>query len=228
MTAGGQGPEAAARDARYDALAAAFGAGERCYLGHTLDDQAETVLLGLARGSRLRSIAGMPAVRDRFVRPLLGLRRSVTRQACREQGVSWWDDPHSDDDRFARVRVRQSVLPVLGPNWATGVAEALARTADLARYDADALDALARRGPTRLHRTGRAGAGRPAPGVAQWLLAQGAHEVNQRHVLAVAALVTDWHGQRWVEVPGLRVLRRAGVGRRAAPAGGGRPVNRTP
>ena len=212
VTAGGQGPEAAARDARYDALAAAFGAGERCYLGHTLDDQAETVLLGLARGSGLRSIAGMPAVRDRFVRPLLGLRRSVTRQACREQGVSWWDDPHNDDDRFARVRVRQSVLPVLEAELGPGVAEALARTADLARYDADALDALTPTGappdctvlaglaPAVRHRVLRA-----------WLLAQGAHEVNQRHVLAVAALVTDWHGQRWVEVPGLRVLRRAGV-----------------
>ena len=96
-------------------------------LGHTLDDQAETVLLGLARGSGLRSLAGMPTARDGFVRPLLGLRREVTRRSCLEQNVTWWDDPHNQQTRFSRVRVRQSVLPVLEAELGPGVAEALGR-----------------------------------------------------------------------------------------------------
>jgi tRNA(Ile)-lysidine synthase len=211
VRAGGEGPEAAAREARYAALTAALRPGERCYLGHTLDDQAESVLLGLARGSGLRSLAGMPAAREGFVRPLLGLRRAVTEQSCREQGLTWWHDPHNDDRRFARVRVRHRVMPLLEAELGPGVAQALARTADLARDDADALDALAPAdpepdcatladlAPAVRHRVLRA-----------WLLAEGAAEVTRGHALAVAALVTDWHGQRWVEVPGLRVMRRGG------------------
>ncbi|MBK8448123.1 MAG: tRNA lysidine(34) synthetase TilS [Micropruina sp.] len=215
----GEGPEAAAREARYRALDDALAPGERCYLGHTLDDQAETVLLGLARGSGLRSLAGMPVARDSFVRPLLGLRRAITRQSCLEQNLTWWDDPHNAESRFSRVRVRGAVLPVLESELGPGVAEALARTADLARDDADALDALAlnalaasREESGRLSVTGVSGL--PAAlrhrVLRLWLRAHGAGELTRAHVLAVAALVTDWHGQKWVEVPGLRVRRSEG------------------
>jgi len=211
----GAGPEAAARSARYQALSESLKPGERCYLGHTLDDQAETVLLGLARGSGLRSLAGMAPSREGFVRPLLGLRRATTRQSCAEQGLAWWDDPHNASERFTRVRVRHTVLPVLEAELGPGIAEALARTAELAREDADALDALAAAVdapaelpwavlaelPTALRQRVLRG----------WLLARGASEVTRRHVLAVAALVDDWHGQKWVEVPGVRVTRRSGV-----------------
>lgn len=208
---GADGPEAAARTARYSALTEALTPGERCYLGHTLDDQAETVLLGLARGSGLRSLAGMPPHRGAFVRPLLNMTRASTRAACQEHGWDWWDDPHNTDPRFARVRVRTRVLPVLEAELGPGVADALARTADLARADADALDALAR------------GHARSEPDCAVlvelptalrtrvlrgWLMDQGAGEVNRQHVAAVEALIIDWHGQRWVEVPGLRIIRR--------------------
>ena len=211
----GTGPEAAARTARYAALTAALGPGERCYLGHTLDDQAETVLLGLARGSGTRSLAGMPAVRDGFVRPLLGLRRATTRASCAELGLDAWEDPHNDDARFARVRVRRAVLPVLEAELGPGVAEALARTADLAREDADALDVLADAiaAPTELPCATLA----PLPAalahrvLRRWLRERGAPEVHRRHVLAVMALVADWHGQRGVDVPGLRVTRRDGL-----------------
>jgi len=211
----GSGPEAAARDARYAALARQLTPEERCYLGHTRDDQAETVLLGLARGSGLRSLAGMPTTRDGFVRPLLGLSREQTRQSCREQGITWWDDPQNADSRFTRVRVRTAVLPVLEAELGPGVAAALARTADLARADADALDELARAhapsGPEL--DCGEVLALPAALGqrlLRSWLLRRGAGEINSRHVLAVAALITDWHGQKWVEVPGLRVVRRNG------------------
>ncbi len=141
----GGGPEAAARSARYAALcsAAERTGAAAVLLGHTLDDQAETVLLGLARGSGTRSLSGMAARRGIFRRPLLGLRREVTRAACAATGTPVWDDPDNTDPRFARVRVRTRLLPVLEEELGPGVAAALARTATAARADADALDVLA-------------------------------------------------------------------------------------
>jgi tRNA(Ile)-lysidine synthase len=141
---GGGGLEAAARRARYAALRAARPHPDSpVLLGHTLDDQAETVLLGLARGSGARSLAGMRAWDPPWSRPLLGVRRAVTRAACAAAGLPVWDDPHNADPRFTRVRLRQEVLPLLEDVLAGGVAEALARTADQLREDADALDARA-------------------------------------------------------------------------------------
>ena len=142
---GGGGPEAAARTARYAALEAAaadLGA-TTVLLGHTLDDQAETVLLGLARGSGARSLAGMPPRRGVFLRPLLGLRRQVTIGACAALDLAPWADPHNGDRRFARVRVRLDALPALEAALGPGVTEALARTADQLRDDAEVLDKIA-------------------------------------------------------------------------------------
>jgi tRNA(Ile)-lysidine synthetase-like protein len=149
---GYQGPEAAARAARYAALddgAAAVGAAA-IMLGHTLDDQAETVLLGLARGSGPRSLAGMAGRSGLYLRPLLGLRRAQTRAACGALGLEPWEDPQNDDRAFSRVRVRQELLPVLESTLGPGVAEALARTARLLRTDADYLDELAAVAAARL------------------------------------------------------------------------------
>ena len=113
-------------------------------LGHTLDDQAETVLLGLARGSGSRSLAGMAVRRGALAAPAARLSAGPTTVAsCAELGLTPWTDPHNADPRFARVRVRERVLPVLEAELGPGVAEALARTADLLRDDADLLDALA-------------------------------------------------------------------------------------
>jgi tRNA(Ile)-lysidine synthase len=139
------GPEAAARAARYHALdaAAAECRAAAVLLGHTLDDQAETVLLGLARGSGGRSLAGMPARRGSYRRPLLAVRRSVTSAACAELGLEPWHDPHNADARFARARVRHQALPALEAALGPGVAEALARTASQLRTDAECLDDLA-------------------------------------------------------------------------------------
>lgn len=226
--AGRGGPEAAAREARYAAL---DGVAEKCgavavLLGHTLDDQAETVLLGLARGSGLRSIAGMAsAVREngRYRRPLLGLSRATTRAACADAGLPVWDDPHNADLSFARVRVRTQVMPVLEAALGPGVAEALARTAQLARDDADALDRWAaiahdefandpaqgidvgelERLPvavrTRVLRLAAMAAGVPAG------------DLSAAHVAAIDALITDWHGQGATSLPGaLCASRRYG------------------
>jgi tRNA(Ile)-lysidine synthase len=211
------GPEAAARDARYralDAEADRVGA-EVVLLGHTLDDQAETVLLGLARGSGLRSLAGMPAASGRYRRPLLGLGRQDTVQACAEWGLSTWADPHNADPRYARARVRHRVLPVLEAELGPRVAQALARTAALAHADATLLDQLAADAdpgtpdldPTQL-------ADLPEPirrrVLRRWLGRAGATDLSLHHVEAVEALVTSWRGQRSVDIPGLQVVRSAG------------------
>ena len=217
-TAGG--PEAAARAARYEALtwmARETGAAA-VLLGHTLDDQAETVLLGLARGSGPRSLAGMPPRRGVFLRPLLGLRRPVTAAACEAQGLRAWDDPHNSDRRYARVRVRLDALPALEAALGPGVTEALARTADQLRADAEVLENISsERFPgdsplsasslaampaavrTRVLRSAAVAAGCPAGAL------------SAGHVARLSELVTDWRGQRWIDLPGgVRASRRAG------------------
>lgn len=145
------GVEAGAREARYAALgqlAEHFGA-TSVLLGHTRDDQAETVLLGLARGSGGRSIAGMRRTFTddgvEFARPLLDLTRAQTEAACRAEDVDFWVDPHNSDPRFLRSRVRHEVLPVLERELGPGVAATLARTAEQLRPDMEFLDAFASR-----------------------------------------------------------------------------------
>ena len=142
----GRGVEAAARAARYDVLRrlAADHGSSMVLLGHTRDDQAETVLLGLVRGSGGRSLAGMPpSVDGLFYRPLLQLTREQTEAACRAEGIEVWSDPHNADPRFTRSRIRHRVLPVLESELGPGVAAALARTAEMLRADVEALDRIA-------------------------------------------------------------------------------------
>ena len=209
------GPENAAREARYAALHEAqqrHGAAA-VLLGHTLDDQAETVLLGLARGSGTRSLAGMPALRPPFRRPLLGLRRALVRGAVPD-GAPVADDPHNDDRRYTRVRVRHDVLPVLERELGPGVAEALARTASLARDDADLLDQQAAEAfssvSDRDDGSLDAAAAEALPAalrsrvVRRWLVAGGvpAGALGAEHVDRVVALVTRWKGQGAVALPG--------------------------
>jgi tRNA(Ile)-lysidine synthase len=219
------GPEAAARRARYAALSgvATVRQAAAVLLGHTLDDQAETVLLGLARGSGARSLAGMPARRAEFVRPLLGLRRSQTRSYCAALGLPVWDDPSNDDPAFARNRVRSVVLPVLERELGPGIAEALARSAEQLRDDADALDALAAAAYDAIAvPAGRAvelpvAALAPlAAGVRRRVILRAAGSVGVPagalaavHAAAADRLVTDWHGQGPVALPGgFAVTRR--------------------
>ena len=218
----GIGPEAAARRARYAVLEEV---GERfdaaaVLLGHTRDDQAETVLLGLTRGSGGRSLAGMRRSYDRFVRPMLDVGRDDTVTACLVEGLETWDDPHNHDPGFTRVRVRETVLPLLEDQLGPGVAATLARTADQLRSDMDHLDDLAATAYDELRATDGAlpaaeTADRPEAIRRRVLrlaaLAAGApaSELFHEHVLAMDALLTDWHGQRWVDLPGLVRCTRA-------------------
>ncbi len=218
------GPEAAARAARYEALdaAAARAGAVSILLGHTLDDQAETVLLGLARGSGARSLAGMAARRGRYLRPLLAVRRAQTRAACAALGLEPWEDPHNRDPAYARARVRHQVMPALTGALGPGIAEALARSACQLRADADVPAGAAGRWlrsikPERQYLRADLTAGLPGAIRARVLRAAAtaagcpAGALTARHVAGLDALVTGWHGQRWTDLPGgVRGLRRYG------------------
>jgi tRNA(Ile)-lysidine synthase len=224
----GAGPEAAARDARYRALAdAATDAGAAAVLvGHTLDDQAETVLLGLARGSGAASLQGMSASAEvhgiRLLRPLLGLRRATARAACAAQGVVPWDDPHNDDDRYARVRVRHRVLPVLEEELGPGVAEALARTADQLREDSEAfaemidevIEDIVEHAEAGISVSVGALAANPAALrhriIRHVVASEFGASLSRTHTLEVARLVTHWSGQGPIDLPGCRARRIGG------------------
>jgi tRNA(Ile)-lysidine synthetase-like protein len=209
---GDGGPEAAARAARYAALDAAVAELrlKAVLLGHTLEDQAETVLLGLARGAGARALGGMPPARGPYLRPLLGLAREVTHQACAEQHLVPFDDPHNADPAYARVRVRHRVLPILETHLGPGIAQALARTAAQLRDDADALDALT----PDTDRVSELAALPPAlrtRALKRWAERACGTSVTSAHVEALRALVDDWHGQGPVALPGgHRVERRRG------------------
>ncbi|MGJ0390992.1 tRNA lysidine(34) synthetase TilS [Microbacterium sp. CGR1] len=223
------GPEAAARDARYRVLkdAAADAGAAAVLLGHTLDDQAETVLLGLARGSGAASLQGMAPVREdddglRWVRPLLGVRRETTRAFCERSDLAFWDDPHNSEDRFARVRVRERVLPVLESELGPGIAEALARTAEQLREDAEAFDEM-------IHETIEDIVEHAEAGISVSVAALAANPAALRNriirlvvdsefgvsltrlqTLEVARLATDWSGQGPVDLPACSAARLGG------------------
>lgn len=242
------GPEAAARSARYTALteAAHRHGADAVLLGHTRDDQAETVLLALARGAGPAGLSGMPATRELsgvvLLRPLLAVSREQTRAACAVLGLGSWTDPHNVDPAYARARVRSDVLPVLVAALGPAVVANLARTAALVAADNAALDALAVAALEQA-RTDTSGlsvavlAGQPAA-VRSRVLHRWARELGapggalaHRHVEALDALVTAWRGQQAVHLPGgIEVSRRAGVlaAAGADPSGGGQPVRTEP
>jgi tRNA(Ile)-lysidine synthase len=211
--AGASGPESGARDARYHAfeeVTARVGA-VAVLLGHTRDDQAEQVLLGLARGSGARSLSGMPARRGPYVRPLLAVPRDTTVAACAAAGLTAWVDPHNSDPAFGRVRAR-ALLPILEAELGPGTVAALARSADLLREDADALDDLAAKAREEL------GPGPVIPAAALLRLPTAlrtrvwrllaieagcpAGALIATHIDSLDTLVTSWRGQGPIDLPG--------------------------
>ena len=217
-----EGLEASARKVRYEAIneMAIQENADAVFLGHTKDDQAETVLLGLARGSGTRSLSGMAEHNGIYIRPLLEITRIQNEQFCKEVGLDYWNDPHNQDSQFARVRVRNEALPVLEKSIGPGISDALARSAHLLRDDADALDswaqsevthlnlqdldcahlqALPRAIRTRILRSAIYAAGAPSG------------SVSADHVSAVEALISAWNGQGALNLPGgVRVERISG------------------
>ena len=216
------GIEAGARDARYQALStiAEEMKAVRVFLGHTRDDQAETVLLGLARGSGTRSLSGMAVENGIYIRPLLAITREQTEKACAEIKIDYWNDPHNVNAEFSRVRVREEVLPIMEQQLGPGISAALARSAGLLRDDADALDEIAGRAMTSMNL-----ADLDAAGLAELprairsrvlrsaIYAAGAPSgsISADHVASIEALVTSWHGQGAISLPGgVKVERISG------------------
>jgi len=221
VTPAGLGPEATARVARYEALtgAAQHAGAQAVLLGHTLDDQAETVLLGLSQGSGARSMAGMRARHGLWRRPFLAVRRTDTAAACLAWGLQPWQDPHNDDRSFTRVRLRREVMPALHAALGAGVSEALARTAARLRDDDQALTLWAERAANEARSDdgsydAAALAGVPAA-VRHRVLRQlavtagvPARSWNSKHLTALDRLVTAWHGQGPAALPAGVVARR--------------------
>ena len=216
------GLEASARKARYAALDLVGNEMKAVaiFLGHTRDDQAETVLLGLARGSGTRSLSGMAPRIGKYIRPLLSITRAQTENLCKEVGLDVWQDPHNEDSNFARVRVRMDAIPTLEKTIGPGISQALARSAELLRQDADALDAWAQREiaaldladleceqlanlpqaiRSRIIRAAIYAAGAPSG------------SISADHVASVEALITAWSGQGASNLPGgVKVERLSG------------------
>ena len=213
------GLEASARRARYLIFKQFIDSYQPKYfmLAHTLNDQAESVLLGLARGSGARSLSGMATVNNIFVRPLLKNTSAQTAAACIEAGIKVWDDPHNLDERFARVKVRRNLLPIFEENLGPGITEALARTADLLRDDADALDDFANQyfsqadasnlDVAELERLPKAIRTRVLR-LAIYKAGAPSGMLSADHIASAEALISDWHGQKEVSLPGNVKLSR--------------------
>ncbi|MFB7251355.1 tRNA lysidine(34) synthetase TilS [Microbacterium sp. NPDC056234] len=225
----GEGLEAAARAARYAAIGGIARAerADAVLLGHTLDDQAETVLLGLARGSGATSLQGMAPSREdedgiRWIRPLLAVRRATTRAFCAASELEAWDDPHNTEARFARVRVRDRVLPVLESELGPGIAQALARTAEQLREDAEAFDEMIHETIEDIVEHAEAGISVSAAALAANPAAlrnriirlvvdsEFGASLTRTQTLEVARLATDWSGQGPIDLPGCAAQRRGG------------------
>lgn len=216
------GLEASARKARYEALqeVAKEKNAVAVFLGHTRDDQAETVLLGLARGSGTRSLSGMAHHNGLYVRPLLEITRMQNEMYCKELNLQFWNDPHNENPDFSRVRVRTEALPILEKSIGPGIAEALARSAHLLRDDADALDHWAKREEIHLdladldcaHLEGLPRAIRTRViRAAIYEAGAPAGMVTLEHVSAVEALISAWSGQGALNLPGgVKVERISG------------------
>lgn len=206
------GPEAAARTARYAALNRVEA--DVMLLGHTLDDQAETVLLGLGRGSGPRSMRAMASAEGHIRRPFLHMRRAETQQVCRASGIEWWTDPHNADPAYTRVRLRCEVLPLLEDVLGGGVAGALARTADQLRADSDYLDSLANDYSWPLTvaelRSIPEAVRRRVLRLAALAAGARASEMSAHHVERLDALVMDSRGRQVIELPGAVVATRSG------------------
>ena len=215
------GIESSARRARYEALEdfASTHSLDLILLGHTKNDQAETVLLGLARGSGTRSLSGMASRKGIFIRPLLAIDRATTEQACNDAGIEFWQDPHNEDRNFTRVRVRK-LLPEWEREIGPGIIDSLARSADLLRDDADALDGysadfFAKIDPRDIDVTLLATLPRA---IRTRVLRMAIHAVgapegslSADHIAPVEALVSDWHGQGPASLPGgVKVERKSG------------------
>jgi len=214
------GLEASARRARYKAFEtiAEKYQSSLFFLGHTENDLAESVLLGLARGSGTRSLSGIAEVNGIFIRPFLSTTRTTTEEVCRENSLTPWNDPHNEDRQFARVRVRKDILPAMERDLGPGISEALARTSRILREDADALDQLAEeflQSEDRYSVDSLASLPKAVRvrALRAMIYSAGAPQgsLSADHIAPIEALITAWHGQGATSLPGgVKVERISG------------------
>ena len=215
------GPEAAARTARYTALETIRQKTKSHYivLGHTSSDQAETVLLGLVRGSGSKSLSGMSEKTGFLLRPLLGIERATTEAFCKDSGIKYWSDPQNKDEKFLRVMIRKHVLPFLEKQLGGSVAASLVRTSDQLREDNSYLESQADKSFKKYAKVSGSGISFDAKAIEKLpaailnrvikkALDGFGSESSRTHVLAVSDLVLSWHGQKPLALPGVRVVRK--------------------
>ncbi len=209
-----EGIEAAAREVRYEALKN-YGNeinAQMIFLGHTLEDQVETVLMRLTRGSGARSLQGMAEINGKFVRPFLHISRAIVRDSLSIINLTAWEDPMNYSEKFLRSKVRNQLLPKLKEVLGESVFEAIDRTATALRVDNAALDLITQEVlalnsietscsveilqaqpqaiRNRIIRVMMLNAGVPAASLAN------------AHIEAVNQLINNWHGQGEVALPG--------------------------
>jgi len=214
------GLEASARRARYAAfeLIAEKHKTQNFFLGHTENDLAESVLLGLARGSGTRSLSGIAEVNGIFIRPFLAITRATTEEVCNEHLVQPWQDPHNSDTQFARVRVRKDILPIMERDLGPGISDSLARSSRILREDADALDELAAKfmkdhDPLDIDQLGQLPKALRVRVLRALVYAAGSPPgtLTYDHIVPIEALITAWHGQGATSLPGgVKVERISG------------------
>lgn len=215
------GPEAAARTARYAALETLRQKTKSNFvvLGHTASDQAETVLLGLVRGSGSKSLSGMSEKTGFLLRPLLGVERATTEAFCKDSGIKYWSDPQNKDEKFLRVMIRKHVLPFLEKQLGGSVATSLVRTSDQLREDNTYLELQADKSFKKYAKVSGSGISFDAKAIEKLpaailnrvikkALDGFGSESSRTHVLAVSDLVLSWHGQKPLALPGVRVVRK--------------------
>ena len=215
------GPEAAARTARYTALETLRQKTKSHFivLGHTSSDQAETVLLGLVRGSGSKSLSGMSEKTGVLLRPLLGIERATTEAFCKDSGIKYWSDPQNKDEKFLRVMIRKHVLPFLEKQLGGSVAASLVRTSDQLREDNTYLESQADKSFKKYAKVSGSGISFDAKAIEKLpaaivnrvikkALDGFGSESSRTHVLAVSDLVLSWHGQKPLTLPGVRVVRK--------------------
>ena len=215
------GPEAAARSARYTALETLRKQtkSNHILLGHTSSDQAETVLLGLVRGSGSKSLSGMSAKTGVLLRPLLGIDRATTEAFCKDSDIKYWLDPQNKDEKFLRVMIRRHVLPFLENQLGGSIAASLVRTSDQLREDNTYLESQADKSFKKYAKVSASGVSFDAKAIEKLpaailnrvikkALDGFGSESSRTHVLAVSDLVLSWHGQKPLALPGVRVVRK--------------------
>ena len=188
-------------------------------LGHTANDQAETVLLGLTRGSGSRSLSGMSVKSERLIRPLLSIERKTTEQFCKDENITPWQDPQNKDLKFLRVRIRKVVLPFLEKQLGSGVFANLIRTSSQLQEDDQYLSQVATKAFKKISKTASNSLSLAQPEllklpeairnrVIKSAIDYFEVDSSRAHVLAVADLVLNWHGQKPLALPGVRVERK--------------------